>query len=345
MRSSLKTTARAALLASALTAFLAGGLAEAQQPGPPPPPPAGAQPGQPGQPQPGQMPPGQPRPLMRPQPGQNLPGLPPGHPPLPSQQSGRMPPGLPGGRPGAPPAPPPAKAEHKGEEHCPGHGPLDAPHHVNWWHGMLMANSERAEKGGFVNHLLFRYHNENNPCDPKNEPPPFLASLLNFGLLAFIVYSFGKKPIGEALLKRKQTIMQDIDTATRLREEAEERLADYEQKFARIDETLEQLKGELAAQADIEKKFILAEAEERRVRMRRDAEFRIEQELKAARVELLHQAVEGAVVAAEELLRKSTAAHDQERLAKEYLSAIPAALTQGVKLGGAAAAGTAGGNT
>ena len=93
-----------------------------------------------------------------------------------------------------PPAPAPAhtaaKAEHKGEVHCPGHGPMDAPHHVNWWHGMLMASNERAQKGGFVNELLFRYHNENDPCDPKNEPPPFLASVLNVGLLGFILYRF-----------------------------------------------------------------------------------------------------------------------------------------------------------
>lgn len=203
---------------------------------------------------------------------------------------------------------------------------------------MLMVNNERAKQGGFLNTLLFRYNDEANPCDEKNEPPPFLASLLNFGLLAFVIVRFGKKPIAEALMKRKQSIMQEIDNATRLREEAEARLQTYEDKFETMEETLEQLKGELALQAEIEKKHLLNEAEERRARMKRDAEFRIEQELKAAKSELLQAAVQSAVEAAEELLKKSASAQDQDRMTKEYLSAIPAAIK-----GSAAPSGLVGG--
>jgi F-type H+-transporting ATPase subunit b len=320
----------AALVAAAL---LTGSAAVAQQPAPQPAP-------RPAQPAPGQMP-----------------GLPLGHPAVqppggaPQQPPrGVMPPGgvlPPGGRPTLPafnPHAAPQGSAHKEPkpEHCPGHGPLDAPHHVNWWHGMLMVNNERAEKGG-INSLLFRYNNEENPCDPKNEPPPFLASLLNFGLLAFVLYRFGRKPISEALAKRKQSIMQEIDNATRLREEAEARLGEYEEKFEKIEETLEELKAELALQAEVEKKHMLTEAEERRARMKRDAEFRIEQELKAAKAELLQVAVESAVHAAEELLRKSAGAQDQDRMMKEYLSAIPVALKDGAAP--AASAGAAGGRS
>jgi F-type H+-transporting ATPase subunit b len=237
---------------------------------------------------------------------------------------------------------PAREAEHAEKKHaavCPGHGPMDAPHHVNWWKGMIMVNNEAAQKGGFVNHLLFRYHNENDPCDPKNEPPPFLASLLNFGLLAFILYRFGKKPIGEALQKRRQTIMGEIDTATDLLDDAKERLRKYKDQFEHIEETLGQLKSEYAAQAEIEKKHILAEAEERRIRMRRDAEFRIEQELKSAKVELLEEAVLGAVKAAEEIIRQRATREDQERLAQEYLRSVPDALTRGPQAGATAGQG------
>jgi F-type H+-transporting ATPase subunit b len=202
------------------------------------------------------------------------------------------------------------------------------PHHVNWWHGILMVNNERAKQGGFLNKLLFRYENHDNPCDPDNEPPPFLASVLNFGLLAFILYRFGKKPITEALAKRKQSIMQEIETAERLEEEARSRLDDYEEKFEKIEDTLEALKAEYAAQAEIEKKHVLAEAEERRARMKRDAEFRIEQELKAAKIAVLNEAVDGAVAAAEEILKKKMAQADGDRLAQDYLGAIGPALAQ-----------------
>lgn len=222
-----------------------------------------------------------------------------------------------------------AEPAHKAQsvDECPGHGPMDAPHHVNWWRGLIGVNNEAAEAGGFLNHLLWRYHNEQDPCDSKNEPPPYLAAVLNFSLLAFIVYRFGKKPVAEALMKRKQAIMGEIDNATRLKGEAEKRLEDYKGKLAHLEETLSELKAEHAIQAEAEKKHLLAELEERRARMRRDAEFRIEQELKAARAELLQEAVRGAVSAAEQIVLQQANAQDLERIAEDYLQSIPAALS------------------
>ncbi|WP_437590084.1 F0F1 ATP synthase subunit B family protein [Sorangium sp. So ce1000] len=321
----MKKPLRRSSLALGLAAALAAGTALAQQPGsepalppghPPVPPPDAAQPGSP------QAPPR----LRDMQPGRPL-G--PGGRPLPPGHGVRQPGILPGrGR----PTPPPEPASHGEDEHCPGHGPTDPPPHVNWWRGLLGVNNEAAEKGG-INALLFRYHNERNPCDPKNEPPPFLASVLNFGLLAFIVVRFGRKPIAEALKKRKQTITQELDNASRLKQEAEQRLEEYEDKLTRLEETLAELKAEHAAQAEVEKAHVLAEAEQRRVRMRRDAEFRAEQELKAARAMLLQEAVQNAVAAAEELLRQRIGQQDLDRVNEEYLKAIPAAVSAGARRG------------
>jgi F-type H+-transporting ATPase subunit b len=200
---------------------------------------------------------------------------------------------------------------------------------------MLWVNNERAVQPGFVNQLLFRYENEKNPCDPKNEPPPYMAALLNFGLLAFILYRFGKKPLEDALVKRKHAIMAEIETATKLKENAEARLEEYEEKLANIAVTIRDVRAEYAAQAEVEKKHILAEAEERRVRMRRDAEFRIEQERKAMRDELLAEAVVNATAAAEALIQKQMSSADQERMARSYLSSVGAALRQGARSTGA----------
>ncbi|WP_437676404.1 F0F1 ATP synthase subunit B family protein [Sorangium sp. So ce131] len=317
-------------LALGLAAALSAGSALAQEPQalppghPPVQPPAAA----PGAAQPGAQP-------MVPRPRDAQPGRPlgPGGRPL-QPGHGLRPPGTPpGGR--ARPTPPPAEhaeAGHGAEEHCPGHGPTDPPPHVNWWHGLIGVNNEAAQKGG-INALLWRYHDEKNPCDPKNEPPPFLASVLNFGLLAFIVVRFGRKPIADALRKRKETIMHELDNAARLKQDAEKRLEQYEDKLTRLEETLAALKAEHAAQAELEKAHVLAEAEQRRARMRRDAEFRISQELKEARVILLQEAVQGAVVAAEELLRQRVGREDHDRAAEEYLKAIPVAVSAGAARG------------
>ncbi len=295
------------------------------------------QPGQPGQPQPqpGQAQPGQPG------------GLPAGHPRLDLPPQGRQPGGFPPGalrpqqqpRPLAQPTPARHEEEHAGGHgggHCPGHGPNDAPHfeQINWWHGMIAVNNEKAAQGGFLNQLLWRYDNHTDACDPKNEAPPFLASLLNIGLLGFIVYRFGKKPVAEALLKRKQSIMSEIDTASSLLAASEKRLEQYESKFEHLEDTLAEVKAEYAAQAELEKKQIVIEAEERRVRMVRDAEFRVEQELRAARIELMHEAVVDATSMAEEIIRKRAAQADFDRMSEEYLGSLRAAFSGSSSLPG-----------
>jgi F-type H+-transporting ATPase subunit b len=298
------------------------------QPGP------GAQPGQPGRP----MPPGMP-------PGAGRPGKPPGHPAMGGPQGGR--PFPPGGRPGMPaprPAPTPAHEEHEEHahaEHCPGHGPMDPPSHPNWWHGMIGVNNEKAVSESFVDKLLWRYENHADPCDPKNEPPPFAASILNFLVLVGLLVKFGKKPLAEALVARKATIMRDIDTATELREEAEARLDEYQQKLDNLEQTLEEFRADFASRTEHEQKRLLAEAEERRVRMKKDAELRVEQELKEARAQLLKEAVEGAVRAAEQLLASKVAAPDQERLANDYLAGLGTSMQAGSADASSARAGGA----
>ncbi len=308
------------------------------QPGGRPMPPQGQPGGQPGQPPPGMPPGGMQRPA-RPQ-------LPPG-----MQPPRRLPPG-------PPPQPAPAedhgKGGHGAAHHCPGHGPLDSPHAPNWWQGIIGVNNDAAQFGppdahghlhrtdGFVSQLLWRYDNSKDECDPKNQPPPFLASLLNFGLLAFVLFRFGKKPLAEALANRRKTMMAEIDTATNLKNASEGRLTELEDKLQNLDETLEQMKKDYIAQSEAERKHVLAEAEERRARMLRDVEIRLEQEMKAARQELLAESVEQAVELAEQLLKKSVKAQDHERSADEFVSGLAAAWksdalgTRNTNAGGAA---------
>ena len=63
--------------------------------------------------------------------------------------------------------------------------------------------------------------------------------------------------------------------------------------------------------------------------MRRDAELRVEQELKAARDELLREAVLAATAAAEALVQKQMSSGDHDRMAQDYLGSIGAALAVG----------------
>jgi F-type H+-transporting ATPase subunit b len=212
--------------------------------------------------------------------------------------------------------------EAHGAHHCPGHGPTDKPARVNLYQGLLGVDNDKALRGTPLQRVLFRYENKDDACDPHNQPPPFAANLFNFAVLVFLVGRFGRKPLAEALAKRRSSIMTEIDSATRLKEQAEARLGEYEQRLETIDDKLEVARAEYHAVAEQEKARIVDEARERQARMRRDAEFRIEQELKAARIALLNEAATGAVRAAEELLKSRLSAGDHEQLANDYLTAI-----------------------
>lgn len=329
---------RAKLYAAGAAVMVSAGLllspdASAQQPQP-------QQPGQPGQPG---------RPIIVRQPNQ-VPGQPIGPAGQQLQPGMRRPPVRRPTRPGigTNPAASNHGAEAPGEEHaadhgaaehaghCPGHGPLDPPPHINWYQGIAGVDNDKAEHGTGFQKLLYRYKNEENECDPKNQEPPLLAAAFNFAIVIYLLVRLGKGPLKEGLLKRKKTLLQDMEAANELKTNAEERLATYEKQMARIEERRKELQEEYRAQWLTEEKRILNDAADKSARLRKDAEFRIAQELKQSQADLLQEAVDGALAAAEDLMKKRIQASDQTRLADDYLAAVGPALAAAKTTGGRA---------
>ena len=176
------------------------------------------------------------------------------------------------------------------------HDPNAPPPPINWWHGLL------GEKAG--------------------EPPPFLASLINFGVLVLIVNRYGRKALAESLVKRKENITREIDEATRLRKAAEKRLEEYEAKLEKINDELERVRREFREQGERDKARIIEEAKERRERMRKDTEVVLVQEAKQMRQELLAEVVVQATRVATEILSKNTTLGDHDRFAESFLNQL-----------------------
>jgi F-type H+-transporting ATPase subunit b len=164
------------------------------------------------------------------------------------------------------------------------------------------------------------------------ETPPYIAMLINFGILVAAYYLFGKKPVLAALQNRRDTIAKEIDEAQRMRREAEARAKTYQAQLEKLEEEMAMARTALVHAGEAERDRIVNEAEAKADRMRKDAEFLVEQELKQIRQDLLRDTVDAAVAAAEELLRKRVTQADQERLAEDYLA----------DLGGTRAAGAEG---
>jgi len=196
---------------------------------------------------------------------------------------------------------------HEGHEH---HVPKLEEY--NWFNGFL------GEKEGVEPSLLWR---------PKGMPVPFGAMLLNSAVLYYLLVRFAKKPLADALKSRKISILRGMEEAGQMKSEAEARLADYEQKLATVDQEIERVREDMRSAGQSERKRILAEAKEKRIRMERDAQTLIGQELKAAREGLLSEMTRSALRSAETTLRARVTAADQSRLAEEYLGGIKNAAT------------------
>jgi F-type H+-transporting ATPase subunit b len=159
-----------------------------------------------------------------------------------------------------------------------------------------------------------------NWVDFGRDTPPYIAMLINFGILIAGYYYLGKKPIAAALKTRRNTIAREIEEATKMRKEAEKRAKIYQAKLERLEAEMETTRETLLRAGEAERERLVQEAEAKAERMRKDAEFLVEQELKQLRVDLQRDTVEAAISAAEELLKKRVTPADQERLAEDYLA-------------------------
>ncbi len=159
-----------------------------------------------------------------------------------------------------------------------------------------------------------------NWTDFGKETPPFIAMLINFGLLVSGYYLLGKKPVAAALQSRRDSIAREIEEAQRMKQEAEARALTYQAKLEKLEEEVAMARDALVRAGEAERDRIVVEAEAKAERMRKDALFLVEQELKQLRQDVWRGAVEAAITAAEDMLKKRVTPADQERLAEDYLS-------------------------
>jgi F-type H+-transporting ATPase subunit b len=121
---------------------------------------------------------------------------------------------------------------------------------------------------------------------------------------------------------RRNMIENELQEAARLKEEAEAKHAEYTARLEKLDEELAQLREDMITAGEKERDRIVAEAETKAARLRKDTEFVIEQQMKLLREELTEAAVDAAVTTAREVLSKETGATDQQRLAEEYVKRL-----------------------
>ena len=155
------------------------------------------------------------------------------------------------------------------------------------------------------------------------------GSAVNFIVLIGLIVWFARKPLGDYLRARKSGVEEALAEAQRLKLAAEAKYAEYQKRLENLDQEIIHIREDIVRSGAAERDRIVAEAEKKAARMRRDAQFQIDQQLKQLRIDLTREAASAAIRAAEKVLREKTTADDQTRLSREYLQRL------GTEAGGA----------
>jgi len=147
-------------------------------------------------------------------------------------------------------------------------------------------------------------------------------TLILFFVTMFVLYKFAFPPIAEALEKRAAAVRENLDSAERTREEADELLAEYRE---RLKEAREQA-DDIVARARKASEAAVAEAttegktkrEELVAAARRDIEAETRRSLEQIRKEV----ADLTVLATEKVTRKSLDDSDHKRLIEDALGEV-----------------------
>jgi len=152
-----------------------------------------------------------------------------------------------------------------------------------------------------------------------------LVNFLIFLYLVKLVYDKGIPgfPAPKELLRsRRQDIVDAINEADEGKKQAEEKVRNYQERLSRLAIEARQIQEALRAEGERGKVRLLAEAENLAAKIKADATFLTEQEVKVARQQIRAEIARVAQEAARKTLQRYFTQADQKRLVEEFLTQL-----------------------
>jgi F-type H+-transporting ATPase subunit b len=150
----------------------------------------------------------------------------------------------------------------------------------------------------------------------------FLFEVMNLVLLLGVLGFLTRKPISNYLAERRDTIRNNIESAEKLYQDAESRLAEWQERAAGLDAEVESIREAARKSAEHEAATVLADARATAERIQASAHATVERELRRARAALRDEAANLAVELAAGQLREQVTDADRDRLVDEFVSRI-----------------------
>jgi len=205
-------------------------------------------------------------------------------------------------------------------EHAGGHDPTQ---HFNFfgmsWHGKDEYGGKLGD-GQMVDEKTGVVVKEEEPMSP-----PFIFMVLNFLLLLGILVWKGKPAVTQMAADRHDQIKTALDEAAKLRQQAADKLAEYEAKLKDADAEIQKMVEGMKKDAETDKARILDNAAKQSAQLKKDGEARIAAEIEYARAALTREVTAAATTATEKLLREKMQPGDQSKLVAAFINDVQAA--------------------
>ena len=147
-------------------------------------------------------------------------------------------------------------------------------------------------------------------------------TLIVFGISMFLLARLAFPRISQALEKRQHAIEDSIDTAARIRREADEILAEYRERLAEARGQADEIVARARKTGEAAEGEILAAARTKREEMMEQTRRDIEAETRRAIQEIRAEVADLTVMATEKVTRKSLTDDDQRRLVDQALAEL-----------------------
>jgi len=146
--------------------------------------------------------------------------------------------------------------------------------------------------------------------------------LANFLIYAFILVKFAFPLVRDFLRSRRDEVVSTISQASAKKQAAEALVNEYRAKLAGLETEVQSILASLRQEGERERNRVVSEAQATAVKIKEDASFLAEQEVKMARQKLREEMAELAAATARQLVERNLSSADQIRLADDFIQTI-----------------------
>jgi F-type H+-transporting ATPase subunit b len=145
---------------------------------------------------------------------------------------------------------------------------------------------------------------------------------INFLIYAFIIVKFVFPLVRGFLRSRREEVVSVITQASAKKQQAEALVREYRDKLSEVEREAASIQASWNEEAEREKVKLLNDAQVMAAKIKDDARFLADQEVKMARQKLRNDMANQAEAIAEDLVRRHFSPADQNRLATEFIEQI-----------------------